>query len=408
MATTILERNFTPAKGVKWIRWITVTVLTFGLCLGGLCQSLTWLGTLGGGSSTAYDVSQSGIVVGNAVDNMSSWRAFRWENGLMTNLSGTIVSAAWGISENSNFIVGHFIDGNNQYRGYRWPSDIFGTLGGNSSIAYQISANGTVVVGESRNSLNQVRAFRWENGTMVEVLLPGTTQSRATGVSGDGNVIVGEAVDTSNLTQAFRWHSGNVQWLGFLPGGSYSSAQRVSPDGSTVVGRANNSNGQPRAFRWKNGVMYDLGTLGGNYSWAYDASVNGAIIIGGAADPNNQVRAFRWTQTNSMEDLNVSYANLLTDGSVLHYAFGISPYGRYIVGQGLNASTGRKEAYLLDTCMSHNGDVNLDGCIDDADLIELLFAFGQTGDTGRADVNCDGIVDDADLIVLMFNFGVGC
>lgn len=408
MATTILKGDFTHLESVKQTRWIAVAVLTLGLCIGGLCQSLTWLGTLGGGSSSAHDVSRNGIVVGNAVDNTNFWRAFRWENGSMTNLSGTVVSAAFGISESGSFIVGYFIDSNNQYRGYRWPSDIFGTLGGNSSFAYQVSANGSVVVGESRNASNQLRAFCWENGVMNELLLPGTTQSRATGVSADGSVIVGEAVNTSNFTQAFRWHNGTVQWLGFLPGGSYSSAQRVSPDGSTVVGRANNSSGQPRAFRWKNGVISDLGTLGGDYSWAYDASMHGSAIIGGAADPNNQVRAFRWTETNGMEDLNLSYASLLSNGSILDYAFGISPYGRFIVGQGLNAYTGRKEAYLLDTCAPHNGDVNLDGCVDDADLIEILFAFGQMGDTGRADVNCDGIVDDSDLLIVMFNFGSGC
>lgn len=408
MAIAILKKDSTHIEDVRHNRWITTAVLSFGLCIGGLCQSLTWLGTLGGGSSIAYDVSQNGIVVGNAVDSANFWRAFRWEGGLMTNLSGTVVSAAFGISESGNFIVGYFIDSSNEYRGYRWPSDVFGTLGGNSSIAYQVSANGAVVVGESRNSLNQLRAFRWENGIMNELPLPGTTQSRATGISADGNVIVGEAVNTSNLTQAFRWDNGTVQWLGFLSGGSYCSAQRVSPDGSTVVGRANNSSGQPRAFRWKDGIMSDLGTLGGDYSWAYDASVQGSVIIGGAADTNNQVRAFRWTEMYGMEDLNLSYANLLSNGSILHYAFGISPHGRFIVGQGLNAHTGRKEAYLLDTCAPHNGDVNLDGCVDDADLIEILFVFGQTGDTGRADVNCDGVVDDSDLLVVMFNFGSGC
>jgi len=53
------------------------------------------------------------------------------------------------------------------------------------------------------------------------------------------------------------------------------------------------------------------------------------------------------------------------------------------------------------------GDVNGNGCVDDADLLEVLFAFGQTGCT-RADVNGDGTVDDADLLVALFNFGSGC
>jgi hypothetical protein len=37
----------------------------------------------------------------------------------------------------------------------------------------------------------------------------------------------------------------------------------------------------------------------------------------------------------------------------------------------------------------------------------VLFAFGQTGDLPE-DLNMDGIVDDADLLIVLFNFGSGC
>lgn len=51
------------------------------------------------------------------------------------------------------------------------------------------------------------------------------------------------------------------------------------------------------------------------------------------------------------------------------------------------------------------GDVNGDGVIDDADLLEILFAFGSN-DPNR-DLNNDGVVDDADLLTVLFNFGAG-
>jgi hypothetical protein len=54
------------------------------------------------------------------------------------------------------------------------------------------------------------------------------------------------------------------------------------------------------------------------------------------------------------------------------------------------------------------GDVNGDGCVDDADLLAVLFAFGQTGSGLPEDVNGDGVVDDADLLIVLFNFGQGC
>jgi len=53
------------------------------------------------------------------------------------------------------------------------------------------------------------------------------------------------------------------------------------------------------------------------------------------------------------------------------------------------------------------GDINADGCIDDADLLAVLFAFGSTGCLPE-DGTGDGIVDDADLLEVLFNFGNGC
>lgn len=49
------------------------------------------------------------------------------------------------------------------------------------------------------------------------------------------------------------------------------------------------------------------------------------------------------------------------------------------------------------------GDINGDNGIDDADLLAVLFDFGQS--SSPADVNGDGIVDDADLLLVLFNFG---
>ncbi len=52
------------------------------------------------------------------------------------------------------------------------------------------------------------------------------------------------------------------------------------------------------------------------------------------------------------------------------------------------------------------GDADDNGCVDDADLLIVLFAFGSS--SVQADVNGDGSVDDADLLMVLFNFGGGC
>lgn len=54
------------------------------------------------------------------------------------------------------------------------------------------------------------------------------------------------------------------------------------------------------------------------------------------------------------------------------------------------------------------GDVDGDGCVDDADLLAVLFDFGTSGCNRDTDVNRDGVVDDADLLTVLFAFGSGC
>jgi VCBS repeat-containing protein len=54
------------------------------------------------------------------------------------------------------------------------------------------------------------------------------------------------------------------------------------------------------------------------------------------------------------------------------------------------------------------GDVNGDGCVDDADLSAIVFAFGNTGSGLPEDLNGDGEVNDADLSEVIFHFGEGC
>jgi len=212
-----------------------------------------------------------------------------------------------------------------------------GRLGGPSSVASGVSADGRVVVGVAENAAWQRRAFRWENGVTQDLGTLGGRESMATGVSADGSVVVGWANNAAGRFHAFRWESGVMEDLGTLPGYGHSLASGVSADGRVVVGYAENAAWQRRAFRWENGVMQDLGTLlGGVWSVAYGVSADGRVVVGVA-----DWRAFRWTAAGGMEDLNITYASLLTPGSRLEWAFVISPDGRYIVGSGYNAAARR-------------------------------------------------------------------
>lgn len=87
------------------------------------------------------------------------------------------------------------------------------------------------------------------------------------------------------------------------------------------------------------------------------------------------------------------------------YPAGGTFYVRVFSGTG---STDDVQRYSLGMYTSSlpPGDVNGDGCVDDADLLAILFHFGDTDP--RYDLNGDGVVDDADLLIVLFNFGRGC
>jgi hypothetical protein len=53
-------------------------------------------------------------------------------------------------------------------------------------------------------------------------------------------------------------------------------------------------------------------------------------------------------------------------------------------------------------------DLNNDHCVNDQDLLAVLFVFGTTGNDLPEDLDGSGAVDDADLLAVLFYFGAGC
>ena len=379
-------------------------------------QSLTWLGTLGGSRSEALAVSADGSVVVGSAQVGNQLRAFRWtaQTGMqdLSTLSGEF--AARGVSADGSVIVGYAHPVGSDRYAFRWTQATgmvnLGTLGGNWSEARGVSADGTIVAGYAIDAWFRRRPFRWTQAGGMQDIAPATfARGEANAIAFNGSAIVGEVE-----ARAFRWRSSGFDMLGTLgASNSYSIAHGVSPDGAIVVGESSRVDQLQRAFRWTQASgIEDIGSLGGTRSVAYGVSSNDVIVGMSLAPPANNRRAFIWTRATGMLNLNDVYSSLLQDGSILTEAYAITPDGRYIVGRGFNRSRSREEAFLLDRgpqCVAHNGDVDANGCVDDADLLAILFAFGQSGNNlGRVDVNCDATVDDADLLVVLFNFGSGC
>jgi len=147
------------------------------------------------------------------------------------------------------------------------------------------------------------------------------------------------------------------------------------------------------------------------------ASEDGNVIVGWKKDQVRQdgFYPFLWRRDQeTVVHIGDYFASLLAPGEVIASAHDVSRDGRYIVGIGFRPTgygNAQSWVYILDLygCNEHNGDIDNNRCVDDADLLAVLFAFGQSGENlGRVDVNCDRVVDDADLLIVLFNFGSGC
>lgn len=344
-----------------------VRISLTGLLLSGMlvslstqAQTLTWLGTLGGNSSRAYDVSNEGpVVVGTSANASQQIRAFFWTPGTGLQDLGTLggsQSSARAVSSDGNVIVGWaYKPGDASPRSFRWTAttgmqEIQSLVADRENRAHGISDDGLVIVGEYWDP-GDPRAYRWTT-QMEDLGTLGGFQAYAYDASADGAVVVGQAMNSDMTMRAFRWENWVMQDLGTL-GGSWSEARAVSADGTVIVGFSPNSNGDLRPFRWRAASgMVELPSLGVN-SAALDVSANGRYVVGFYVINNTtEERALLWdafTVPPTIRNLTSHYASLLTPGSYLERATAISPDGRYIVGHGFNAETGRTEGFLLDT-----------------------------------------------------------
>jgi len=301
---------------------------------------LIWLGTLGGSDSEARAVSSDGsVVVGTADDSNGNPRAFRWTIASGLQDLGTLGgdwSEATDISADGSVIVGWSYDANEIYRAFKWTAATgMQDLGvGDHSKAYGVSADGLKVIVDIYPN-----AYRWtQSGGMMDLGTLGGASSSASDISADGSAICGHSYVSAGDPYAFRWVEGvGMEQIGTF----YSFALGISGDGNTVTGFETGSAGLYRAFRWTQSGGFEF-NIAGNFSQGNAVSGDGNIIVGDFGDG-----AFRLSTAGGLESLNQVYASLLSPGSDLFTAIGISTDGQYIVGYGLNGVTNQNEGYLL-------------------------------------------------------------
>lgn len=309
----------------------------------------------GNTATVANGVSADGtVVVGQSAFGGVGANAYRWTNGVMTNLGtlGAGGSIAYGVSGNGQVVVGRANIPGGMARAFRWSGGVMtdlGTLGGNASLASAASYDGSVVVGSADDGSGVARAFRWSGGVMSDIGTLGGNTASASGVSADGTVIAGISGLSGNTSdRAFRWSGGVMTDLGTL-GGTQSAASAVSADGTTIVGTSTMvGNLLYRAFRWNGGTMTDLGAMaGGTQSLAYGVNGDGSVVVG-YGDVNGLATAFRWKASTGMQSIAqvLAASGVSTAGWRLSNATGVSANGTVIVGYGTNPS-GVQDAWLM-------------------------------------------------------------
>jgi probable HAF family extracellular repeat protein len=254
------------------------------------------------------------------------------------------------------------------------------------------------------------RAFRWTaGGGMQDLGTLGGNRSEAYGVSADGSVVVGWAENAAGQWRAFRWTaSGGMQNLGtlgaigamlmmFPPTAPWWSARLKTPQGVGAPFAGRRRVGCKTSARW---AALERGL------WCFRRRLRGGRLGSNAA---RQYRAFRWTASGGMEDLNTTYASLLTNGSVLWGARHLPRWALYC-GTGLQRRHKSHRSLPAGYGLHRgNGDVDRQRLCGRRRPVGSAVRLRQTGSNlGRVDVNCDGTVDDADLLQVLFNFGSGC
>jgi probable HAF family extracellular repeat protein len=289
------------------------------------------LGTLGGSSSFARGINDSGQIIGDSTTAAGDTHGFifsPWVGHLqdLGTLGGHFARGE-GIS-NSGMVVGQSttaaddIDGGAQ--AFLW---VGGTMRALPSLPGALDSEATAV-----NDAGQVvgasdsRPVIWQNGR-VRALFGTDVIGFATGVSGNGD-IVGNVSDATGSFHGFLLRNGVATNLDTIVG-PQTSAEAVTDNGNVVGGYFPANSDRPHGFVYNffSNQVRDLGVLGGGYSFAHAVASRG--LVAGEGGGNN-THAVLWDDNHVIHDLGA------LPGADFSAAFGVNNGGT-VVGVSTNA-----------------------------------------------------------------------
>jgi probable HAF family extracellular repeat protein len=296
-------------------------------------SGMTDLGTLGGDSSYALGINDSGEVVGYSylADNVTR-HAFTWTaSGGMVDL-GTLPGGAWSEGQKINAsgqIAGEALDSNGKQVPVFWSASTgFVSLGENvgDSRNYGYSINDAGYITGQMYTGEVLNAILWRPGaTEVRFLPPLPNGLHMVGYDINNlNHITGYGSKASPRWEAFLWsYTRGTVGIGFVPGANTTLAHGINDnDEVTGIGYIGSSTS---AFYWSRstGVLV-MQTLGGAIGAGLDINLAGAIV-GWSSTASQDTHAALWNNyTNVPQDLGT------LPGGTISYAYGINSSGQVV------------------------------------------------------------------------------
>ncbi len=362
-----------------------------------------WLGTLGGDKSGAFDISANGkIIVGYSTDANGQLLPVRWvwfdkEKKWIIEpirLPKDALGAAYGVSPSGRMVVGGVIYNPLTHQKENCWAFCWAPEKGVQLLPYPFSKH----VSSAYDSFKRFRSLDFPFSDLAvsndERLITGRLNDDCLGywmfhqnewhfivieyrvwkgklraILQDGRLLGGQM----KFRPVVLWKIGPKRWrTEFLyPDpeiyGTVNSITSTS-EGIIAVGGRNPEHAPAdmmryQAVRWifRDKRWQEL-LLTNDFSIAYDISKNGKVIVGTLWNRNLESYAFYWTPDSGLQVMDDRFEYELGHHALnqlmrrlsprvrlssLTNAYGVSADGRYIVGEGYNSKTKRREAYVV-------------------------------------------------------------
>ena len=369
----------------RWNSWLWVysAWLLFSAAFGQGRPDIVWMRSAHTAGITAVAFSPDGSLLASAGNDVKIWRVS--DGSLMFTLPQSANSRGVVFSPDGRLLV----SGGNRIKVWRMSDgQLIRTIGNTNYYDVALSPDGSLIAA-ARFYVVELR--RVSDGSLVRNLTyPDMELVPSVAYSPDGRFVAAGTADPTFTIVLWNASSGTPV-RAFGNNGFQEIA--FSPDGSLIAATIEGS--RIELWRVSNGALERA--LTGHTSPAYGIafSPDGRLLISSSAE-DDTIRLWRISDGRLLR----TYDQETGDAG----GVGFSPNGRLF-------AYGRGDGMLV---LAHNpfarrqGDVNGDGCVDDSDLLAVLFAFGNTGSNLPEDLNGDRVVDDADLLIVLFNFGSGC